>query len=239
MIPDNYMYHVKIKHQLTIKEIILWLILLLILWFCLDVLFLNRVDYFVVVAVVIFGILETVGNNYTYVSEILISPVYMEIVYCNRNKIIDIVKIRRADIRSFDVFAHVTEKFGKIVQMSGNVSIKTNTEEEINFTMQTSSMDLKLSQIFNSTIQPLINISKMQNKFKFKNFSYNIMGSEYTKLTMQHYIENGKRSFLKDLENTFNSSPQDAFRVSVFIITIGFITIMAIIIFIQNLRFNS
>lgn len=232
------MYQVKINHQLTIKEIILLLLVVLILWFCLDVLFMNRTDYFVFVAVVIFGILETLGNNYTYVSEILISPVYMEIVYCNRNKIIDIVKIRRDDIRSFDVFAHVTEKFGKIVQMNGNVSIKTNTEEEINFTMQTSYVDLKLSQIFNSTIQPLINLAKMQNKFKFKKFSYNIMGSEYARLKMQHYIEQGKCSFLKELEIISNSSPLDAFRMIVFIITIGTITITAIIfpmiIFIQR-----
>lgn len=237
------MYHVKINHQLTIKELILLLLVVLILWFCLDVLFINRLDYFVLVAVVIFGILETVGNNYTYVSEILIGPVYMEIVYCNRNKIIDIVKIRRVDICSFDVFAQVTEEFGKIVQMDGNVSIKTNTEEEINFTMQTSYVDLKLSQIFNSTIQPLINLAKMQNKFKFKNFSYNIMGSEYTKLTMQHYIEHGKCSFLKELKITFNSSPLGAFKVIVFIITIGAVAITAIrlplTIFIQNLRFNS
>lgn len=212
------MIKIKVQRQYSIfLSIILLFAIFLLIGVLLYFLFMSEVDLnsksksdlheilWILAFVLVPFIFCSIGNKSEYVSDMIISSEYIELVYKQKQKEIRRTRLSRNDIELFEVIANIDKRSsGRTCYIQSNtiVTIELKDKNQIQFSQDSSYI------LCGSPYKFILDLIK--NSREIPNFKYEINGNyEFAKKDIEHYRIYKKRlSYIEQLKHDYKNQPK-------------------------------
>ena len=212
------MIKIKVQHQFSVFISILALIAILVISVCIgyfmfmtetDISSKTRSDIYALIGILLFAIVPfiftSIKNKTEYVSDIIISADYIELIYKKKQKETKRTRILKEDIEVFEAIVNINKiNSGKTsyVYCNSIVTIKLKNKNQIQFLQDSS------NKLWGSPYKFILDLIK--NSIEIPNFKYQIEGNyEFAKKDIENYSIYKKRlPFSEQLKYEYKSQPK-------------------------------
>ena len=186
-------------------------------------------NFYIILFLLIFSIILILIENTSYISEMIISSNYIEIIYKQGLKEEKRIVIEKADIESFEAISSIDKyriRKGSIIKSNTLVEIKLKDKKCIKFFVDSK------NRLYGCPYQFILDLIKFSREIP--NFKYEILGNYYfAKKDIENYIQYGRGLNIKEqLLYEYNSQPPYVIFFFIFFI-LSMLIIIGVMVYIS------